>query len=321
MINFTNVNINEQIEEKKFDILISALGYESRSIYIPNKLKNNYKNGLCIQFENLQELSYHNNLEVYQKLDFQFEQWTDGIIRKNLIEYLVNKLDEPSNEKLFNIAIDISSMNRKMVAELLYIVSNELPLKMRLEVSILYVSAIYTEPLKEMPAIKTAGPVIPEYAGWFINPNDPLYAVVGLGYENGKAIGALEYLDVAGAWLLKPIGKDSSFLKKVEKVNHDLIAIVGKKRVISYKLFDPYDTFIKIRSLIEGLKKNGRVVLIPFGPKLFNALCIILAEIYKGDLAVWRISAAEDEIPVDHQAVGDIISFTFQVDSVASDID
>lgn len=314
MISFANISRDEKIEDKKFDVLISTLGYENRSIYIPKKLKDNYKDGLCIQFENRQELSYQSNLELYQELEFQFEKWSDGITRKNLIEYLVSRQDELENEKTFNIAIDISSMNRKMVAEVLFVISNELPLKTLLEVSILYVSATYTEPLEKMSAIKTAGPVIPEYAGWFINPNDPLYAVVGLGYENGKAIGALEYLDVAGAWLLKPIGEDNSFLTKVEKVNHDLISIVGKKRIISYKLLDPYDTFIKIRSLIEGLKKNGRVVLIPFGPKLFNALCIVLAEIYKGDLAVWRISAAEEEIAVDHQATGEIISFSFKLE-------
>jgi len=315
MISFTDVIRDEEIEDKKFDILIAALGYERRCVYIPQKLKQNYNNGLCLQFHDRQELSFKQNLDFYETSKFHIEHWFNGLNRDNVIKFILNNMSGVEHAKNLKIAIDISSMNRQMVAEIIYLISNKLELDCIVEISILYVSAAYIEPSEEMLIMKKAGPVIPEYAGWYINPSDPLYAVVGLGYENGKAIGALEYLDAAAAWLFKPVGENSAYLAKVEEVNHDLISMVGKKRTISYKLFDPYDTFIKIRSLIEGLKEKGRIVLIPFGPKLFNAICIVLAEIYHEQIAVWRISAEDEESPVDYQAAGNIISFTFRVES------
>lgn len=317
MLTFNNNSRFENTREKHFDILISALGYESRCVHIAQALNGNYTYGFCLEFPDRKVLAYSDNKAIYESLKFRFELWNNFLDQSNLLAFINEILESISAEqKILSIAVDISSMNRKMVAELFYILNNHMWNTHIIEISILYAPAIYTEPEPEILAMKNVGPVIQEYSGWFTNPSDPLYAVIGLGYENGKAIGALEYLDAASAWLLKPLGKDKQFEDQVIKENHDLIAMVGENKVLTYNLSDPYDTFIKIRSLTEGLIKNGRIVFLPFGPKLFNAICIITTHLYDGDIAVWRVSAGEEEKPVDHKANGDIISFTYLLDTL-----
>lgn len=299
-------------EDKNFDILFTALGYEQRCIFIPQKFENKYKQGVCFQFQDRQQFSYLSNLEFYKNAGFDFIPWTGICNRDQLIELLMPIDTEDQEARIIQVAIDISAMNRQMVANIIYTLAHT-SFKHDFEVSVLYAPAQYTDPVDEMPIMKIAGPVIPEYAGWYINPSDPLYAIIGLGYENGKALGILEFLDVANAWLFKPLGSDESFINKVDAVNHDLISSLGQSKVINYKLSDPYDTFIKLQSLIEGLQKNNRIILIPFGPKLFNVICLILAEIYFDQIAVWRVSAGDQEQPKDHKADETIISFVFRI--------
>lgn len=320
MLTFNNNSRYENIYEKHFDILISALGYESRCTHIPQALNGTYSYGFCLEFPDRKVLAYSKNKNIYESLGFRFEALGNFLNGFSFLTFIHEVSDNlPTEQETLYIAIDISSMNRKMVAELFYAINNNNWEEKKLEVSILYAPAIYTKPEPEILAMKNVGPVIQEYSGWFTNPSDPLYAIVGLGYETGKAIGTLEYLDAASAWLLKPLGKEKQFEDQVIKENHDLIAMVGDNRVLTYNLSDPYDTFIKIRSLVEGLIKNGRIVFLPFGPKLFNAICLIITHLYDGDIAVWRVSAGEDEKPIDHKANGDIISFTYLINTLVRD--
>lgn len=311
MIVFNEMDRKNKIEEQRFDLLIATLGYETRSSFISLELKGQYDIGVCLAFTNQQELSFQANKNHFEALGFTINDWEEKL-NKDLFSKLFYGLQTDVDNEI-KIAIDVSSMNRSMAAQIIYYLVNEIEIPQKLKITILYAPAKFTKPFEEVVEAAYANAVTRDYAGWYDNPDDPLHAVVGLGYEKGKAIGALEYLDISNAWLFKPISDEKRYENEIDKTNNEIIRLVGNDRLIDYDLLNPYDTLIKARSLIEGLIKNGRVTILPFGPKLFNCICLIVAELYRPKLAIWRVSAGHKEEPKDSVPNGEIVSFTFNV--------
>lgn len=300
---------NKEDTVECFDLLITALGFESRCTYIAELLAGQYDRGYCLMFKNRHVLAFQKNQSIFESLKFDIDIWDDNINRGKILSLL--KKHPETQDEFVKIAVDISSMNRAMVAELFFILANQESSK--LEITFFYTPSKYVAPPKKLPSMKISSPVIPEYAGWFDNPNAPLYAVVGLGYEYGKASGIIEYLEVSGEWLFKPIGSDKRYLESLEDVNKKLIDQIEKHRVLNYDLEDPYSSFEKLRSLVDGLLRQGRVVLIPLGPKLFNLFSVIIAEIYSPKVVVWRVSADDTEEPIDHEPDDKFIQFAIKI--------
>ena len=315
MIELSDNDKNTKLAEQRFDILVAVLGFETRARYIATQLEGQYDKGVCFAFQNRQDVAFEENRKFYQSLDFEIVDWQDDIECSDIGTFLAElcaKIDRTTQDNI-SIAIDVSSMTRSMSAKIIYALINILDIEKPYQITILYAPAKFSAPKAEQSQIKVAGPVIPEYSGWTLYPELPTYAVLGLGYEYGKALGALDYLDVSDTILFRPLGNDEKFVEAVNEVNDDLIQMVGCNHVMEYEVNDPYDTFIKLRSLISGLQRNGRVILIPFGPKIFHVMCLILAETFQSDLSVWRISPGDKEIAVDSEANGHISSFIFHV--------
>lgn len=310
MIILNSVYRSVDVINNKFDVLISALGYEERCVFIPQKISGNYENGICFRFSDRKKLSYDKNKRVFEALGFNFIGVKDN--NKESIKNNVLTLKKNSNSEI-TVAVDISSMTRSLTAEIIYTLSNLVG--SGIVVTLLYAPAKYKSPENKQETITKCDVVIPEYSGWTIFPELPANSVVGLGFEFGRALGALEYVDTSDAWLFKPTGEDPRFETKIEQVNRDLITLYGSSRYQEYKLDDPYDTFIRLRSLIERLKDISRVVIFPFGPKIFNALSLVIAEIYKPDISIWRVTSGEFATPINHKPSGKILHFTFEVNN------
>lgn len=305
------IKIVNNTHDEDLDVLICALGFEERSSFIAISGKINYKKGIAFSFSDRNELSYSKNLDNFKEKDFLIKKWDEFLVNE-FLDYL----DNLHSEKILTIGLDVSSMTRKMVAKLIYTLSNETyKLKKMLKIKILYAPAKYTEPKESLSTIEVCGPVIEEYARCSLNLNKPLYCLIGLGYEYGRAIGVMEMLDVSDSWVFKPIGTEKEYLEDVQKINQDLLLSLSDKNIIDYKINDPYDLFYKMRSLTEGLIKESRIVIIPFGPKLFNVISILITELYENDISIWRVSPGILEEPVQQIANGDIIELSFEVNN------
>src|SRR5947207_11718086 len=73
-----------------------------------------------------------------------------------------------------------------------------------LGVDFLYSLASFSEPPKSQPVNTHVGPISPPFAGWWTEPDRPTAAVVGLGYEEDKALGAVEHLQPGEVWVFTP---------------------------------------------------------------------------------------------------------------------
>ncbi len=309
---FKESSRTKRVDDLRFDILICALGYESRSIHVEQVFYKKYKKGLCFEFQAKQCLSFSKNKKSLINHRIDFFDWPNEEIRLIICEVLRQELK--SKEGYLKLAIDISSMTRELTAEILYCVCNMIVEdEEQLEVTLLYSPAKFIKPEAVLVPIETAGPVLPEYAGWTLKPESPLYAVIGLGYEYGRALGALDYLDPYDTWLFKPTFRDRRYRKYIEKFNEGLTTSLENSRMVDYLVSDPYETFIRLRSLSEGLLNLGRIVFVPFGPKLFNALVLLLAEVLGQNVAVWRVSSKILETPINRIATGEVLSFSFYV--------
>lgn len=205
------------------------------------------------------------------------------------------------------ICVDISSMSRPMMAQVVFGLSRLR--KIDLAVEFVYCPAKYDPPPKSTMPIMQSGPVIPEYAGWSTRPDFASTLVVGLGYEYGRALGALEYLEPSAAWAFTALGDDRRYEKAVKKANDDLWNILAKDRIYEYKIAGPYDVACKLESLVYGLIQYSRPTLLPLGPKIFAIVCLLVAEIHYPAVTVWRVSGDQFETPTDRVADGNIVSF------------
>jgi hypothetical protein len=62
-----------------------------------------------------------------------------------------------------------------------------------------------------------------------------------------------------------------------------------------------------MNSLVDTLKPHFNTILIPFGPKLFALMSLLVATLHD-DVGVWRVSSGTLEAPVSRKPSGHIIS-------------
>jgi hypothetical protein len=301
---FSNVELTE-IEKNSYDIYLTALGYEKRCTYFSSTYKPLADNKHAFSFDFGKDFSFEENKEWFSNQKYDVTECTDEIF----INELKILLDGTNNLK---VLVDVSSFSRLRIAiimrELNFAANNK-----EIMTDFVYSLAKFTPPVNSSVLISNASPILPDFAGWPKDPIIPSSCIIGLGYDEGRAIGAIEYLEAGKVWLLRPIGVDDKFLEAINENNSDLLERVSPSQIIDYNLLDPIGSYIRLHSLVEGAIKNTRPVILPFGPKIFTVLTMATAMNFYPDLSVWRISSGQSEPPVDREACGEIscIHFNF----------
>jgi hypothetical protein len=252
-----------------------------------------------------QVLSFHDNEAWFKANEFEIEPYVPALLYKLISEAVRSAAVESDDASPVHVAIDISSMSRPMAAQIVFALSHvsDVPI----DATFVYSPAKYSPRPARYPPVTRTGPVIPEYAGWSVYPERPPSAIFGLGYEYGRALGALEYLDPMAVWAFVPRGGDKQYEHSVERANKGFYEIVNAAFIHRYRMNDPFDCFRKLESLAYGLLKSSRPVLVPFGPKIFALNCLLAAELWRPHITVWRVSAEQDDEPVDRVAVGRLV--------------
>jgi hypothetical protein len=180
-----------------------------------------------------------------------------------------------------------------------------------LSVDFVYSIAAYQDPPRPASRNADAGPVSPAFAGWWTQPERSLSAIVGLGYEQDKALGAVEHLQISEIWVLRPMSVIGEYDEALLKANSKLLEFVPQFRRLPYRVDQPYDTFHRLESLVNALIRESNPVLLPFGPKIFS-LCALLCSCLHREVPVWRISAGRFGTPRDVIAHGAIYGIRVQ---------
>jgi hypothetical protein len=289
----------------KFDLLVVCLGYETRSLYIAERYTAASTTRLALAFQKRLVGNYDRNRKFYETHDFKILPFnTDEFAEA----FHAELLEVASKAKLqTRVLIDISSMSRPMIATVVVELS-KLSAHLGIEVTFVYCPAVFTKPSNVRQPVTVSQPVIPELAGWSVQPERSVAAIVGLGFEFDQALGAIEFLEPAVAWTFIPFGEDQQFDRAVAEANNDLLTALKPERIVRYNVADPYRCFVELEALTYGLMDNMRPIIVPFGPKLFALLSFLIGVIHSPNVTVWRVSGDQVGMPDDRIASGNIIS-------------
>jgi hypothetical protein len=287
------------------DLLICALGYESRSSYLARIYEKRVGTGIAVAFSGGEEPSYCSNRKFYQDSGFAILPYREKTYNSEIAEFLEG-LCTRMPKRTLRVLVDISSMSRPMIARTLLCLSYfRVPIS--LEVEFAYCPAKFVPPNSNNAPVTLTEPVVPELAGWTNRPDLPVSAVVGLGYEYEQALGTLEYLETGLAWAFIPFGEDRQYDDAVEENNKDFREFLTSANIHSYRVDRPFDCFLAIESLTYGLLRETRPILVPFGPKLFALLSMLVSLLYAPNVTVWRVSGDQSGEATDRHANGKLI--------------
>ena len=288
---------NTVAELEEYDFFVAGLGYESRCIHAAQINAGRYTKGIAVSFPDRQVLSFEEN-----------KRWfiASGFTLVSRVEDAVAALMDAGAVR---ILIDISSMSRPMMAALVRSLAVDFDTEMR--VDFLYSPACYSIPGKGGKLQTSSGPVSPSYAGWTDEPELPLCAFIGLGYEADRALGVLEYLEPSAAWIFVPTSSDEPLEQKkydeaIQNNNSVLKNLIPDEQYIPYDVSRPFDVFVQLEAMVYGVLGRSRPLIAPFGPKLFALASILVGEIYHPSVTIWRISAGRDGEPKDLEAMGPV---------------
>jgi len=300
------------------DLFISVIGYESRSIFAAKQFSAYASTKIALMFNERQVGNFPKNSKWYEDNKFVIV----GYDPLKFLQQLETLLFEENRKKgvshaPLSLLIDISSMSRRMIAQIvhgLFISKSAQSIKL----NFIYAPSIYVPPDSDEIPVTISEPVIPEFAGWSTRPDLPASAILGLGYECGQALGTLEYLEPAAAWIFLPKGNDKSFDTEVTRTNQGLLEVIEKSSIVPYAVNNPFECFCKMESLTFNLKQKSRPILIPFGPKIFALVTMLIALIHGPGITVWRVSGEQTGEPTDREPDGTLIGLNAQFNSVVN---
>ena len=228
--------------------------------------------------------------------DYKGEVWPSAL---DALRLIIKKCT-PSK-----IGLDISCMPRTVMAavfaELVTIAREH-----EIELIALYSLAAFSSPPEVEEANESIEPVHSAFAGWSSPEGKPISLVIGLGYERQKAEGASEFFEPSDQWVFVPNSPIEEFLTRVELNNRNLLDKTDRGRLISYQVEDPESTYGQLELVVSSLSRYSNPVLLPFGPKIFFFLTLVLC-LSHPELGVWRVTGRDKPEGTEIQASGEII--------------
>lgn len=302
------MKILKDIYDTEFDIAICGLGFESRAISAYVTAQETIKKLIVLGYdENTSYFSYQSNKKRFEKDSNLIFEVGDNEILDSLNE----ALSEENFDVAKNVLVDITVMSRHRLATILGRLIDTLSSGSKLTIT--YTLSTFIDPPNDATPVKKVCEIAEGFEGVLGDLSFPASVIIGLGYEKGKALGISNYLDSWKDYLFVPKSPISEFEKYVRENNTDLIESIPKEQIITYNVCSPYSTYLELKSLVLTLCDFSRPLLIPLGPKILSALCIILNKELNQSIPVWRVSSEYMEAPVDRPSSGHEIKFTLQL--------
>lgn len=300
----------------KLDLLIGGLGWELRSRRIPEAFRDRVGDIILLDLDSSGEGDYDDNVTFANEAGIEHPK----LEPKQLAAWLVTRIEQltSSDSETSRIGIDVSSLSRDRIAYLiqglqqLETISAE-DAKASVVVDFLYTPAFPPETIPGPEHIEILGPVTPRFAGFVPEPNSPVIAFVGLGIEEDRAIGALEYIEPARVAIFVPYGEDESFDRKVRDAN-TLIwnQVMPEELAVRYRVDDPFALYTTLEERVFNASSTGRPILVPLGPKIFAACCLLVASQHRR-AGVWRVSTGNHGNGATVDSAGKLVALRVEV--------
>jgi hypothetical protein len=309
----------DSLQNSTLDLFIVACGYEERAVHVAQMLGTGPTRRVSLAFTEHQDHPVRRkNESILNNLGFdRIECSGEDVVTAT--SWLSSALPSAENQTI-RIGIDISSMTRAWCGGLVRSIS-ALPREHPIDVSFFYSPATFSPPVQRSVPPRVLGP-IPGVTSGLQLPDRPISLVVGLGYEDDKALGLVEYLEPRSTWLFyTDPAADPQYVDHVKEANEVLLDKVGEDNVIRYKHTDMLFLVTALDSLLGGLVDHSRVVIAPLGPKPFGLIAFLLALKYEA-VDVWRVSSGSASEPHVRAPLGEIFGLNarFVPSSEATDI-
>lgn len=289
-----------QIKDESYDVFVATTGFEQRARHIAELMNPDADINWAPSFGNRQLLEFEANKTFFSRRDFKTDEINEGDFQKLLVQLLQSATKHKEEKDSIHILVDISSMSRQRMAGVIDALRKEYPVK-SIVTDFVYSIAEFSDPPEEINPITESGPVSPDFAGWNVDSTISTSAMFGLGFEQDQVLGVVEYLETDDIWVFIPEGPDHRYLESVESANETLWEIVPEERRLRYSVTDVYDTFLEMESLVYGLLATKRPIIIPFGPKIFSIISMIVSAMHDPDVPVWRVSTGQTDTPANRQ--------------------
>lgn len=122
---------------------------------------------------------------------------------------------------------------------------------------------------------------------------------------NVSARGLLSLIDAIGSALLNGVVRE----KFQPDANAQVLNLIGPAQVYHYAVGDPIRLFIVLNNLVSSFLRYSRPTIVPFGPKVFAFVAMLVALNHYPSATVWRVSGDQAAPPTERKASGRIISF------------
>lgn len=216
-----------------------------------------------------------------------------------------------------SVLIDISCMSRSAMAAVVHtLVSGT---NSGFQLTVVYSHAVFAPPRSSTGLNQEIEPVHDKFAGWPVSQSAPTSLIIGLGYEPSKAEGASEFLDPSEQWAFIPTSRIPQYLVALARNNANFIRRLEKiNRTVKYDLHEPSETFGLLELIVTDLLGRSNPVLLPFGPKIFFALCLLSGLIHP-EVGIWHVRERGDERDMTNvTASGDEVGFMVGLEPVAT---
>jgi hypothetical protein len=304
-------------EERSYRALLCSVGFETRSREIAKRLRGSVGELHGVEFPDRHNEVYEENRAVMDELQADIRRLDD----EQFSMWVADWLSSISREREQSVAVDVSSMSRPRIAGVVQAIMG-LPAQARLTVDLLYTAAQYEPAPTEMPdATEALDPVTPTFAGAPADPQQPLVLIFGLGYEPERAASALDEFAPQRALPFFPVGGDERFEADVQAANASVLELADVADPWRYAIGDPFRTFCDLEVLVERIRSGhpggrqdgegrrpGRPLLLPLGPKIFAATCMLVAASADPPVAVWRVSSGTFGEADDRHSDGELVT-------------
>ena len=286
----------EELSTIPIDVTVMASGYESRAHNVAKKLGAVGMDRIVLGF--LEHTDLPTRLEndaVFNGLGYREIPLSGETIleHEEIHNYLDNMTSDPAR-----ILIDITSMTRLWYGGIVSALRAYRGDK-TIVTYFTYTPAQYNKPSNLWPPNETVG-AVHGFSSLSL-PDRPTALILGLGQEQGRAIGLYGHLDpsLIALFYADP-GIDLRYKKDLMQHNDYLIKLTSEEHRVAYPLLDPIIALQKLESMVVGLRRNWQVVLASLGPKIFGLCCFLVASHHE-DTSVWRVTAGLRHEPKDRK--------------------
>ncbi|WP_440964770.1 hypothetical protein ACL58G_01450 [Massilia sp. GER05] len=293
------IELAEESTQILFDVGVFAFGADLRSAYVLTQLRRTISDVLAVKSDEAET----SRIESFEK------RYSAKVLDVDDVCHAIREKTKNFSNKNFvpRVFVDVSSLSRVNLAKV-FACLKVICVEHTVHLSIGYSLARYVRPPDQpFPSIRRLAPVHREFSGWGALPSLPVDVIVSLGYEKGKAIGAVEYLEPRNRWVFVPNSPEHRFLHQVK--NHNKQLINAGESVIDYEVLEPVDTYYRLMSLVVGLSPSARPILLPFGPKLFFAIALLVSMRFE-KAAVWYVDSDDDSIGLTSSPSGHGVIFS-----------